>query len=140
VRGDQRHPRSLWVEECLGLSDRKKFFTFLLISERDPAFAAELPAFVSEIRRIFSAEEVHEYLDHLKRAKFLAPQEGTWRPMISTKTSTKNRGWRTLLWAPRSYCVSACSAALALVASARPAVDGAKKDPDPGGSNPRRSL
>jgi hypothetical protein len=80
----------IWIEQCAATKDIReafglknaldyligeKLFTFLLISERDPAFATELPAFVSEIRRIFSAEEIDEYLDHLKRAKFLAPQE-----------------------------------------------------------------
>ena len=80
----------IWIEQCAATEDIReafglknaldyligeKLFTFLLISERDLAFATELPAFVSEIRRIFSAEEIHEYLDHLKRAKFLAPQE-----------------------------------------------------------------
>ena len=80
----------IWIEQCAATKDIReafglknaldyligeKLFAFLLISERHPAFATELPAFVSEIRRIFSAEEIHEYLDHLKRAKFQAPQE-----------------------------------------------------------------
>jgi len=53
----------------------EKLFTFLMVSERDPSFAAQLPAFVAEIRRIFSVAEIDDYLDHLERAKFLAPQE-----------------------------------------------------------------
>ncbi len=80
----------VWIEQCAATEDIReafglenaldyligeKLFTFLLISERDPAFATELPAFVAEIRRLFSAAEMHEYLDHLERAKFLAPQE-----------------------------------------------------------------
>src|SRR5258708_22052491 len=71
----------IWIEQCAATKDIReafglknaldyligeKLFTFLLISERDPAFATELPAFVSEIRRIFSAEEIHEDLDHMK--------------------------------------------------------------------------
>ena len=44
-------------------------------SERDPQFAAELPAFVDEIRRIFTAEEIRTYLDHLEQTKFLAPPD-----------------------------------------------------------------
>jgi hypothetical protein len=75
VRGDQRHPRSLWVEECLGLSDRRE--------------ALHLPADIGARSRVrygvtgfclrnspdLLPEEIHEYLDHLKLAKFLAPQE-----------------------------------------------------------------
>ncbi len=51
----------------------EKLFTLLMVSERDPSFATELPAFVAEIRRIFSVAEINAYLDHLERQKFLAP-------------------------------------------------------------------
>ena len=34
-----------------------------------------MPAFVAEIRRIFSADEIHDFLDQLERTKFLAPTE-----------------------------------------------------------------
>ena len=30
---------------------------------------------MAEIRRLFTAGELHEYLDHLERTKFLAPPE-----------------------------------------------------------------
>lgn len=80
----------IWIEQCAATGDIRetfglenaleyligeKLFTFLLVSEQDPAFAAELPAFVAGIRRLFSSREINEYLDHLERAKFLAPQE-----------------------------------------------------------------
>jgi len=80
----------LWMEQCAATEDireafglenaleyliAEKLFTFLMVSERDPAFAMEVPAFVAEIRRLFSSGEINEYLDHLERAKFLAPQE-----------------------------------------------------------------
>ena len=35
----------------------------LMASEQDPGFAAEVPAFVNEIRRIFTHEEIRIYLD-----------------------------------------------------------------------------
>jgi hypothetical protein len=38
-----------------------------MASERDPDFAAELPAFIAEIRRLFTAQEIHPYLDSLAR-------------------------------------------------------------------------
>ena len=53
----------------------EKLFAFVTASEQDPDFAAELPAFVSAIRRLFSAREIREYLDHLERTKYLAPPE-----------------------------------------------------------------
>jgi hypothetical protein len=36
-------------------------------------FAAELPAFVHKIRRIFTSEEIRTYPDQLERTKFRAP-------------------------------------------------------------------
>jgi len=46
-----------------------------MVSERDPQFSAEIPAFVNEIRRIFTCAEIGDYLDHLESKKFLAPLE-----------------------------------------------------------------
>ena len=51
----------------------EKLFTFLMASEQDAEFAAEVPAFVEEIRRIFTSAEIRTYLDNLERTKFLAP-------------------------------------------------------------------
>jgi len=44
-------------------------------TEQHPEFAAELPVFVTEIRRLFTAEDIREYLDHLEKTKYLAPPE-----------------------------------------------------------------
>jgi hypothetical protein len=80
----------IWIEQCAAAEDiretfglenaldyviAEKLITFLMVSERDPAFAIEVPEFVAEIRRLFSRAEINEYLDHLERAKFLGPQE-----------------------------------------------------------------
>jgi len=77
----------IWIDQCeategirdhFGLENAldyliaEKLFTFLMASEKDPLFAAEVPAFVDEIRRIFTAAEIRDYLDHLERSKFLA--------------------------------------------------------------------
>jgi hypothetical protein len=43
-----------------------------MASEQEPRFAAEVTAFVNEIRRIFTHEEIRTYLDDLERTKFLA--------------------------------------------------------------------
>jgi hypothetical protein len=80
----------IWIEQCAATEDIRehfglknaldyligeKLFTFVMASEQDPEFAAELPAFVAEIRRLFAAGEISGYLDHLERAKYLAPRE-----------------------------------------------------------------
>ena len=54
---------------------REKIFSVVLAVERDSDFAAELSAFIAEIRRLFTAQEIHTYLDELERTKFLAPGE-----------------------------------------------------------------
>jgi len=80
----------IWIEQCAATEDIRerfgtrnaldyligeKLFTFVMASEQDSDFAAELPAFVAAIQRLFSVEEIRTYLDHLERAKFLAPPE-----------------------------------------------------------------
>ena len=85
----------IWVEQCaatenirenFGLMNAldyligEKLFSFLHAAERDPLFAAEVPAFIDEIRRLFTAREIRDYLDHLERTKYLASQEPDLEP------------------------------------------------------------
>jgi hypothetical protein len=80
----------IWIEQCAAteaIRERfgsqnaldyligEKIFSFVGALERDPDFAAELPAFVAEVRRLFTAEEIRGYLDQLERTKFLAPPD-----------------------------------------------------------------
>jgi len=80
----------IWIEQCAATGDIReqfgtknaldyligeKLFTFVEAAERDSEFAAQLPAFVAAIQRLFPAEEIREYLDHLENTKFLAPPE-----------------------------------------------------------------
>ena len=80
----------IWIEQCAATEDIReqfgmnnaldyligeKLFHFVEAAEKDPDFARELPAFVAAIQRLFSAEEIRGYLDHLERARFLAPPE-----------------------------------------------------------------
>ena len=80
----------IWIDQCaategirdhFGLKDAldyligEKLFTFLMASERNPQFAAEVPAFIAEIQRIFTPVEIHDYLDQLEHTKYLAPPE-----------------------------------------------------------------
>jgi hypothetical protein len=78
----------IWIEQCeategiresFGLKNAldyligEKLFHFVQASEQHPEYAAELPAFVAEIQRIFGEAEIGEYLGHLEQTKFLAP-------------------------------------------------------------------
>jgi hypothetical protein len=80
----------VWIEQCaatehicqrFGLESaldyliREKLFSFVRASEQAPEFAEELPAFVAEIQRLFTAGEIGAYLERLERSKFLAPAE-----------------------------------------------------------------
>ncbi len=80
----------IWIEQCAATEDIReqfgtksaldyligeKIFTFVEAAEQDSEFAAELPAFVTAIQRLFPAEEIRAYLDHLERTKFLAHSE-----------------------------------------------------------------
>jgi hypothetical protein len=80
----------IWIDQCeategiresFGLKSAldyligEKLFNFVQASEQHSEFAAELPAFVAEIRRIFAADEISEYLRHLEQTKFLAPPD-----------------------------------------------------------------
>ena len=80
----------IWVAQCtatenirdhFGLQDAlsyligEKLFTFLWAAERDPLFAAEVPDFIREIRRLFTAAEIRDYLDRLENTKYLAPPD-----------------------------------------------------------------
>ena len=80
----------VWIEQCAATEDIRqrfglesaldyligeKLFSFVGASEQDPEFAEELPAFVAEIQRLFTAGEIGAYLERLERSKFLAPAE-----------------------------------------------------------------
>jgi hypothetical protein len=63
-----------------------------MASEQDSAFAAEVAAFVDEIRRIFTTAEIRTYLDHLERTKFLAPLDPD--PDIEDPADEFDEPWR----------------------------------------------
>ena len=109
----------IWIERCAATEDIReqfgmksaldyligeKLFTFVTAAEQDAEFAAELPAFVAAIRRLFSAEEIRAYLDHLERAKCLAPPE----PEIEGGDE-ENLGRQTPCWARRNCYASPVS-------------------------------
>jgi hypothetical protein len=78
----------IWIEQCAATEDIRdhfglpsaldyligeKLFSFLRAAEQDPLFAAEVPDFIKEIRRLFAAEVIRDYLARLEKAKYLAP-------------------------------------------------------------------
>jgi hypothetical protein len=80
--------QKIWIDQCAateGIRDHfglenaldnligEKLLMFLMASESDRQFAAEVPAFIAEIHRIFTAAEIRGYLDHLENTKFFAP-------------------------------------------------------------------
>jgi len=94
----------IWIEQCAATEDIRerfglknaldyligeKLFTFVTASEQDSEFAAELPAFVNAIRRLFAPGEIREYLDHLEQTKFLAPPE----PEIDDADEEEEEPW-----------------------------------------------
>jgi hypothetical protein len=80
----------IWIELCEAAEDicerfglqnalqyliGEKLFSFVHAAEQDDDFAAELPAFVAEIRRIFSPAVIRHFLDELEHEKYLAPTD-----------------------------------------------------------------
>lgn len=76
--------RRIWKEQCeaaCGIKQRfgldqavsylvgEKFMNFLRAADRDSDFAAELPQFVAEVRRIFEPGAIGAYLDSVGRAR-----------------------------------------------------------------------
>jgi hypothetical protein len=55
------------VEKALGYLIGEKLVNFVRASDHRPEFAAELPHFVAEIKRIFAPHEIHAYLEYIRR-------------------------------------------------------------------------
>ncbi len=75
-------PHQIWIEQCeaartirerYGLQAAfdyavgEKLMNFASAARDRPAFASELPPFVSEVRRLFSADEIRTHLARLER-------------------------------------------------------------------------
>ena len=75
----------IWIEQCAATEDIREQFgsksafdylvdeklsTFLAAADQDHTFAAELPAFIAEIKRLFAAQELHDYLEQLAQSKY----------------------------------------------------------------------
>jgi hypothetical protein len=58
------------LENALQYLVGDKLFTYLSIAERDTGVAAEMPFIIMEVKRIFTASELKQYLDRLDRTKY----------------------------------------------------------------------
>ena len=80
MRAGKHH--QVWIEQCeaartirerFGLEAAfdyavgEKLMNFASAARDHPAFARELPRFVSEVRRLFSADEIRTHLERLER-------------------------------------------------------------------------
>ena len=74
----------IWIEQCeaaRGIRERygleaafdyavgEKLMNFASTARNHPAFARELPRFISEVRRLFSADEIRTHLARLERVQ-----------------------------------------------------------------------
>jgi hypothetical protein len=81
---DTRKAHHIWMEQCeaahtikarYGVTDAfdylvgEKLMNFANAAADHPDFARELPRFVSEVRRLFTAEEIAVHLARLERAQ-----------------------------------------------------------------------
>lgn len=75
-------PQKIWIEQCaaahriqegfgkqkaLGYLIGEKFMNFVKAADQYPEWAAELPEFAAEIKRIFPSGEIQEYLNNVRR-------------------------------------------------------------------------
>lgn len=75
-------PQTIWTEQCeaaveirgrfgeekaLGYLIGEKLADFVRVADARPEWAAELPAFLAEVRRIFGVETIASYLGRIRR-------------------------------------------------------------------------
>jgi hypothetical protein len=81
---NERKAYQIWIEQCeaartikarYGLTAAfeylvgEKLMTFTDAASRHPDFARELPRFVSEVRRMFTPDEIGAHLEQIERAQ-----------------------------------------------------------------------
>jgi hypothetical protein len=84
--------QDIWKQQCVAARSIKvqhgilsaldyligeKLLTYVDTAVTKPEFARELPRFVSEMRDIFSGEEIRHYLDHLERMAVIEDEGAT---------------------------------------------------------------
>lgn len=79
-----RRPHEIWIEQCeatevirqrYGLKAAfdyavaEKLLNFASAASRHPAFARELPRFVAQVRRLFTADEILAHIERIERER-----------------------------------------------------------------------
>jgi hypothetical protein len=92
----ERRFQDIWKEQCQaarGVRQRhgvvsaldyligEKLMAYAEMAVARPEFARELPSFLGEVRRIFSAEEIRAYLEHLDRMRILQDEASPTEPV-----------------------------------------------------------
>jgi len=66
--GAARAIRTRWgTQKALGYLIGEKLVEFMRVAERASEWREQLPMFVGEIKRLFSSEEIRQYLDEIHR-------------------------------------------------------------------------
>jgi hypothetical protein len=95
MRGNRRIREKFGLENALDYLIGEKLFSFLHAAERDPLFAAEVPAFIGEIRRLFTAKEIRDYLDHLERTDISLLKRLNLNQNLTKILMERKTGWKT---------------------------------------------
>ena len=61
MRSRARHPGRVGPKKALGYLIGEKLLNYIRASDSDPSWAAKLPLFTAEIKRIFMTEELRTY-------------------------------------------------------------------------------
>lgn len=98
----ERRFQDIWKEQCqaaLGVRQRhgvvsaldyligEKLMDYAEMAVTRPEFARELPSFVAEIRKIFGAEEIRVYVDHLEGCMLWKTKRCRRSLLVMTRTS-----------------------------------------------------
>ena len=67
VRGDSNDQGSIWTQGSFRLYRRRELINFAEAASRHRDFAQELPRFISEVRRMFTPEEIGAQLTRIER-------------------------------------------------------------------------
>ena len=67
MRGRAKHQIAIWGQAAFDYVVVEKLLNFADAAARHPAFARELPRFVSEVRRMFTPQEIEAHLARVER-------------------------------------------------------------------------
>jgi len=81
VRGNSNDQGSIWTQGSFRLYRRRELINFAEAASRHRDFAQELPRFISEVRRMFTPEEIGAQLTRIEREQ-TNKRETFWKRTI----------------------------------------------------------